>query len=118
LNAVYHRIQCKYPNKSEANVCVIIANSGEFPGVRWKTLVRRLSDFRNPAKNRELKYILDGVMKQRGLESAADRERVLFELTMTGVDVFEQIDEAGKVLRDETGGRQLIFRPYVVPKRK
>jgi prophage regulatory protein len=43
-------------------------------------------------------------MEQRGLESAADRDRVLFELTRAGgIDVFE--DESGV----------FHFRPYVLP---
>jgi hypothetical protein len=118
LNAVYHRVQRKHPDKSEADVCRFIVKSGEFPKVKWETLQRRLHDFRNPARNGELKFILDGIMKQRGLESAADRERVLFELTMAGMDVFAETDAAGEVLLDETGVPNLRFQPYVVPKRK
>ena len=51
LNATYHRVQRKHPDKSEANICHIIANSGEFPRVKWNTLQRRLHDFRNPERN-------------------------------------------------------------------
>ena len=58
------------------------------------------------------------MMERRGLESAADRDRVLIELTMAGMNVFVETDEAGEPVRDETGTPKLRLVPYTIAKRK
>jgi hypothetical protein len=92
LNAIYRRFQRKHPDKSEADICRMIAKirvPKDLPQPKWKwqTIQRRLHDFRNPEKNHLLKQLLD-VAEARGF----DRDFALGALTRTGVAVAKDED--------------------------
>jgi hypothetical protein len=92
LSVAFYRAQRKHPDKSENNICKILANRGEFGNLHADTLRRRLHDTRDPSRYRPLISMLENL----GYEPAGgNSEKHWREWLKGSVDVYE--NDAGKI---------------------
>jgi len=91
LSADFARVQHDNPQKSDSDICRLLARRGLYAKQSWQSLRRRLYDAKNPERNEFLARLLDSLMAQY----KNPREELLAFLTSGTLDVYE--DDEGNI---------------------
>jgi hypothetical protein len=94
LTVAFHRAQREHPDKSENNICKILAKRGEFGDVHADTLRRRLHDTRDPSRYGLLLSVLENLGYEPKAGNSKEHWREWLKKTRS-VDVYE--NDAGEM---------------------